>query len=217
MRGLPAAWPVDLSGRTRAASWSISPTRRTAGARERTATGARPGRGSAQHPPFIDRFIDLCVPCRSGNRGRASISGADRDSCAGSRPMPLPIYISRARQAFEFRLYWAFQNGAYTSFDRKPGGGKTTISRCASSRPSWTRRKNSFARLQARRPTIDDKRASDGYSAAASKMPGSCEAATGCPSRRHQSIPPSSSLARNPSRASLYAPLVDALQPIPSQ
>src|SRR5271168_2749010 len=31
----------------------------------------------------------------------------------------------------------------------------------------------------------------NGYSAA-SKLPGSCEAATGCPSRRHQSIPPSS-------------------------
>ena len=55
------------------------------------------------------------------------------------------------------------------------------------------------------------------YSAAASKLPGSGEAVTGCPSRRHQSSPPSNSLARNPSRASLYAPLVDALQPIPSQ
>jgi hypothetical protein len=55
------------------------------------------------------------------------------------------------------------------------------------------------------------------YSAAASKLPGSCEAVTSCPSRRHQSSPPSNSLARNPSRASLYAPLVDALQPIPSQ
>lgn len=55
------------------------------------------------------------------------------------------------------------------------------------------------------------------YSAAARKLPGSCEAITGCPSRRHQSIPPSNSLARNPSRASLCAPLVDALQPIPSQ
>src|SRR5215472_2827521 len=55
------------------------------------------------------------------------------------------------------------------------------------------------------------------YSAAASKLPGSCEAVTGWPSRRHQSSPPSNSLARNPSRVSLYAPLVDALQPIPSQ
>jgi hypothetical protein len=55
------------------------------------------------------------------------------------------------------------------------------------------------------------------YSAAVSKRPGSCEAVTGCPSRRDQSSPPSNSLARNPSRASLYAPLVDALQPIPSQ
>jgi len=56
-----------------------------------------------------------------------------------------------------------------------------------------------------------------GVACAASKLPGSCETVTGCPSRRHQSIPPSSSLTRNPSPASLYAPLVDALQPIPSQ
>ena len=55
------------------------------------------------------------------------------------------------------------------------------------------------------------------YSAAASRLPGSLEVTTGYPSRRHQSRPPSSSLVRNPSRASLYAPLVDALQPIPSQ
>jgi hypothetical protein len=44
----------------------------------------------------------LCVPCRPGNGGRASIRGADRDSCADSQPMPLPIYISLAHQAFEF-------------------------------------------------------------------------------------------------------------------
>src|SRR5260370_8125303 len=54
------------------------------------------------------------------------------------------------------------------------------------------------------------------YSAAASKLPGSCEAVTGCPSRPHQSSPPSKSLPRNPSSATFYAPLLHALQPIPS-
>jgi hypothetical protein len=55
------------------------------------------------------------------------------------------------------------------------------------------------------------------YSAAACKLPGLSEVITGCPSRLHQSRPPSNSLVRNPSRASLYEPLVEPLQPIPSQ
>ena len=45
------------------------------------------------------------------------------------------------------------------------------------------------------------------YLAAASKLPDSSGAATGCPSWRHQSNPPSNSLVRNPSRASFASAL----------
>jgi GNAT superfamily N-acetyltransferase len=56
------------------------------------------------------------------------------------------------------------------------------------------------------------------WSAAAIRnSPGSSELSMAWPSRRHQSRPPRSSFTRNPRAASLQAPFVEALQPIPSQ
>ena len=52
---------------------------------------------------------------------------------------------------------------------------------------------------------------------AAGIWPRSGPVATGWPSRIQKSRPPSISLTWKPSRASLYAPLVEPLQPMPSQ